>query len=991
MSVIEEIKENLDIVEVVSDHVRLEKAGRRHKALCPFHAEKTPSFIVFPDSQRWHCFGACNEGGDVFDFVEKINNWDLSTALEELARRAGVELKPLTEEEKATIEERRSYEDALGTLADHLGENLANSQRATAYAHGRGWSDETIKAERLGYADGGPLPELGNERAQRVARNLNGWAGDVGGAVIYAHRRRGRVVYFAGRSIEGKAHHNPLSDLAGPKRAYTNAAYSSSVDDLVIVEGQACAISLGDFDIPALALAGCGLSGGLGKRLQKHTERDATIYLVPDGDDNTRVESVAEVVGPELVIVELPEGVEDINDWHQAGATVEDVRAAMYEANTWLDLEIERVAGVNGRRATAERRKLFGVLADLDTFALESYYRGRVKDELGLKQSQFNRLLKAARGEMVEEIKNGNGERPRYIVNDGRLCAVKYNGKGERYTEPLCNFAAEVAEDVALDDGSGEPERTFRIKGTLDDGTPLPTVQVPADKFPTMAWIQESWGIRAVTRAGYSKRDQLREAIQLQSENAERRHVFTHTGWREVDGERVYLHAGGAVGADDVEVELDAVLSRYDLPTEPENVKEAVEASLRFLEVAPETITVPLWAMVYLAPVTEILEPAFLGWLYGVTGTHKSTLAALALSHWGRFNYKNLPVDWVDTAYSLEMVCFRAKDTLLVIDDFAPQSDRYRARKMDSNASYIVRAVGNRSGRGRLNANLTQRPVHPPRGMVLATGEQLPAGQSDNARLLTVELHDGDVHLGRLSASQEEANRYPHAMAGYAQWLAGEWEHLTETLPAMQRKQRKRLIDEMHDSHRRVPDTLATLYLGFDLGLAYAVEVGALAEAEAQDLRKRGWVALKRGASDQARRVERQRPTEIFLNALGNLMALGRVYLESSDGDGQIGGGAAGSEGVGWYDDEYVYLLTATYNHVARFLRDEGTHFPIKSSALKKHLEDEGFLVRETDNRYTSRLTVGDGQRRALRLKRTMVARYIDLLSTETEPPEIEF
>jgi hypothetical protein len=348
------------------------------------------------------------------------------------------------------------------------------------------------------------------------------------------------------------------------------------------------------------------------------------------------------------------------------------------------------------------------------------------------------------------------------------------------------------------------------------------------------------------------------------------------------------------------------------------------------------------------------------------------------------------------------MVCFRAKDVLTVIDDFAPQSDPYRARKMDGNAGYLIRAVGNRSGRGRLNANLSQRPVHPPRGMVLATGEQLPDGQSDNARLLTIELHDGDVDLGRLSASQEEAGRYPHALAGYAQWLAGEWETLSEVLPAMQREQRKRLIDEMEGSHRRVPDTLATLYIGFDLGLSYAVEIGALTKAEAQTWRKRGWEALKRGASDQARRVERQRPTELFFSKLGNLLALGRVYLKDSVGEEQIGGGAAGNEGIGWYDEDYIYLLPAVYNHVARFLRDEGARFPIKERTLRKHLHEEDYLERKEDsNRHTVRYWDGESesQHRVLKLRRSAVARHVDLFDIPddedgdeaSEPEQIDF
>ena len=90
---VDQVRERLDIVDLIGQHVNLRKAGRNFKGLCPFHQEKTPSFIVFPDSQTFHCFG-CGAGGDGFNFVMQLEHLDFRGALEQLAARTGVELKP---------------------------------------------------------------------------------------------------------------------------------------------------------------------------------------------------------------------------------------------------------------------------------------------------------------------------------------------------------------------------------------------------------------------------------------------------------------------------------------------------------------------------------------------------------------------------------------------------------------------------------------------------------------------------------------------------------------------------------------------------------------------------------------------------------------------------------------------------------------------------------------------------------------------------------
>jgi DNA primase len=269
MSAADEIKARLDIVDYIQRYVPLKRAGKNYKAPCPFHAEKTASFMVSPDRQSWHCFGQCSTGGDVITFAMKQHGWSFSEALQELGKLTGVEVKRQTPEQRAQVERLDVLRGLLQAAADAYHERLLDASDSGAvailhYAHDkRGLSDETINQFNLGYAMPGwnhmldYLKQLGYSEDQIIetgmaVRNDEGRVYDRfrNRLMIPIRDDRGRVIGFGARALDPNDNPKYLNSPQTPLFDKSHTLFGldsgkSAVRDsetVVIVEGYMDAI-----------------------------------------------------------------------------------------------------------------------------------------------------------------------------------------------------------------------------------------------------------------------------------------------------------------------------------------------------------------------------------------------------------------------------------------------------------------------------------------------------------------------------------------------------------------------------------------------------------------------------------------------------------------------------------------------------------------------------------------------------------------------------
>jgi DnaB helicase-like protein len=620
---------------------------------------------------------------------------------------------------------------------------------------------------------------------------------------------------------------------------------------------------------------------------------------------------------------------------------------------------------INGRAAgPSTMPSLIKQLQDID------YKRQAAKKAETLLRLAGNGASPAEIEEFLDSIPRSQTIKQSYYLTQNGIWWRKPGRYGPE-AEQVTNFCAKIVSEVIADDGSSEEQRIFELEVAVKGETRR--IEVPASKFGGMAWVTAQLGAEADVCPG--KENHARYAIKQLSPSFTKRVVYAHTGWRQIGDDWCYLHGAGGITAGgnraDIAVRLPHSLRFFVLPDPAtgDAIPKAYGSILKFLDAFPRPLTVPLLGAVFGAALGEIDYSVY---IVGQSGCFKSEITGLAQAFFGSgFNRLTMAANWDDTANVLLSKLFTGKDAIVVVDDFAPNGNKKHDDDLHSKAERVFRAAGNRTGRGRLQSDMTERLAKEPRAMLISSGEDLPRGMSLQARLLIVPIEKGMVTSEALTKMQQAAAKGELAisLATFLVYLA----RYKETIKSQFDKDRlsvREKLNQYHQGHARQTTTTAHLAASWRVWLKAAVEEKGIEKKESEILWKQIYRTLAESGRDQQAQQASLHPADHFIELLRSAMTSGRANLQTTEGGqppniGHLCGwrdGKPNGECVGWIHDNVLYLEMNTAYGVANAQgHRNGEGIAVGKNILTARLEEKEWILGKQKGRGRKTRTPGNG------------------------------
>ena len=557
-----------------------------------------------------------------------------------------------------------------------------------------------------------------------------------------------------------------------------------------------------------------------------------------------------------------------------------------------------------------------------------------------------------------------------YSIVDNNLCY-----EGQKGPVAISNFLPIIDEQIIYSNGK-DVTTEYLVHGyLLDTKEELPQIRLTKKELESFNFVLNSdWKINAIICAGGGNKDKAREVAQIVSKDTMKiTKVYACTGFIKENGKSIFLYHNGVIGdGKNIKVDLSGdKLQQYCFTDKEFDIKESLLTSFSVTKLADKKIMLPLIATTYLSPVTTLLREKginadYILWIEGKTGTRKSSLAALALSHFGSFERNSFPCSFRDTLNSIEKKAFITKDTLNVVDDFNPESN---SSIKQSIAEKLFAMYGDRAGRDRMSQDgKTLRSPYVARGQCIVTAESFPnVAESRLARCLIVSIKENDVNLKNLSYLQEHKEELAFTMKEYIKYIIDNEEKILQN--AEQLKKKLNVENQNNQVHGRVNESVNVMYIGMSLYLNFLVEKEVITKDIADKTLAETLEVLNSLAKEQMQDVETSNPINMLFTALSQLYVTNRIHFRDFNSPTQA---RYFGTHIGYIDKKkngandqgsYLFFPDILYSEIVKFYRSQNINFPISKASLWKYLDTEGYLYKpeKADRRTVRRMIPESG------------------------------
>lgn len=575
------------------------------------------------------------------------------------------------------------------------------------------------------------------------------------------------------------------------------------------------------------------------------------------------------------------------------------------------------------------------------------------------KEGDAQEDIKVSKGKTVraDGFDGGGGSDEKYPSYHGSATYCIKNGRlalrvGQQGAQVLCDFLPEPKEIIRRDDGVIVTTE-YLIGAKAPDGTELPDAHVVGNaEFKRMDWAMDTWDHQGNIKPVKNAEKRIVDAINTAGQKISRKKsIYAHTGVREIDGKPAYLFGGGAIGAENVSVELEGTLSRYHLRDEGHSRMDAAIAELVLIDGMPDHVIYPMLAQAYLAPVFSAMEslqqpPAYVVYVVGASNAGKSTVAGYVQAHFGDFYNRRFPANFNDTANNIRDKLFLAKDALLVIDDYRKGDDTKKYSAMDMVADNAISAVADRADRGRQTTDKKSAPVRPSRCTCIMTGEDTPrVSTSRLMRLYRIDVEPGEIYTDarELDVYRQTARQglYRACMRFYVEDLLARWDGIEDELCDRIDDAQSMMSGMIRRKEGRYIESATHLMVGIGLMLDHLIACGVM---DGQEKTRRMELAAKHIAAnvdEQGRSVDEEKPERIWLQTLRSLLATNSVTLGNKD---DISTGFRAGD-IGFRDGALICLVpSACDEHIGERLRKGGRSLNATRPAILKALARAGMI-----------------------------------------------